>query len=181
MKSEKRTFRTKKRTFSWIFFSLIFRPLRDFPPAVWIWNGPISVRSQHVTRLLLVVGYENPNFFEKMTVFEKWRFSGKVSKNRFHIPLFGIVLIFSHVRVYIKKFKNYSIDFQAVTYPTLIVCKSISCVNFVDMRIFYTKRPNYKILLYLLCINTLQENPTFRTICSGPPDRLKQQAVGLYI
>jgi hypothetical protein len=133
-------------------------------------------RSQHITRLLLVVGYENRNFFEKMTVFEKCRFSGKVSKTRFHIPLFGIVLIFSDIRVYIKKFKNYSTGFQAVTYPTLIVCKSISCVNFVDMKIFYTKRPDDKILLYSLCINTLQENPTFRTIRSRPPDRLKQQA-----
>ena len=105
-----------------------------------------------------------------MTVFEKCRFSGKVSKIRFHIPLFSIVLILNDIRVYIKKFKNYSTGFQAVTYPTLIVCKSISCVNFVDMKIFYTKRPDYKILLYLLCINTLQENPTFRTIRSGPID-----------
>ena len=128
-----------------------------------------------------MVGYENRNFFEKMTVFEKCRFSGKVSKTRFHIPLFGTVLIFSDIRVYIKKFKNYSTDFQAVTYPTLIVCKSISCGNFVDMKIFYTKRPDYKILLYFLCINTLQENPTFRTIRSGPPDRLKQRTGGLYI
>lgn len=112
-----------------------------------------------------------------MTVFEKCRFSKKVSKTRFHIPLFGTVLIFSDIRVYIKKFKNYSTGFQAVTYPTLIVCKSISCKNFVDMKIFYTKRPYYKILLYFLCINTLQENPTFRTIRSGPPDRLKQRPV----
>lgn len=157
MESEKRTFRTKKRAFSWIFFFLIFRPLHDFPPAVWIWNGPISVRFQHVTRLLLVVGYENQNFFEKMTVFEKCRFSRKVSKTHFHIPLFGTVLIFNDIRVYIKKFKNYSAGFQAVTYPTLIVCKSISCENFVDMKIFYAKRPDDKILLYFLCINTLQE------------------------
>lgn len=114
-----------------------------------------------------------------MTVSEKCLFSGKVSKIRFHIPLFGIVLIFSGIRVYIKKFKNYSTGFQAVTYPTLIVCKSISCVNFVDMKIFYTKRPNDKILLYLLCINTLQENLTFRTI-RRPPDRLEQRP-GLYI
>ena len=92
-----------------------------------------------------------------MTVFEKCRFSRKVSKTRFHIPLFGTVLIFSDIRVYIKKFKNYSTGFQAVTYPTLIVCKSISCENFVDMKIFYTKRPDDKILLYFLCINTLQE------------------------
>ena len=57
------------------------------------------------------------------------------------------------------------------------------------MKIFYTKRPYYKILLYSLCINTLQENPTFRTIRNGPPDRLKQRpgvvnrsaAWGLYI
>ena len=116
-----------------------------------------------------------------MTVFEKCRFSGKVSKIRFHIPLFGIVLIINDIGVYIKKFKNYSTDFQAVTYPTLIACKSISYVNFVDMKIFYTKRPNYKILLYFLCINKLQENPTFRTIRSRPPDRLEQQAGGLYI
>ena len=127
-----------------------------------------------------MVGYEILNFFEKMTVFEKCRFSGKVSENRFHIPLFGTVLIFSDIRVYIKKFKNYSTGFQAVTYPTLIVCKSISCENFVGMKIFYTKRPDYKILLYFLCINTLQENPTFRTIRSGPPDRLKQRP-GVYI
>ena len=111
-----------------------------------------------------------------MTVFEKCRFSRKVSKIRFHIPLFGIVLIINDIGVYIKKFKNYSTDFQAVTYPTLIACKSISYVNFVDMKIFYTKRPNYKILLYFLCINKLQENPTFRTIRSRPPDRLEQQA-----
>lgn len=110
-----------------------------------------------------------------MTVFEKCRFSRKVSKTRFHIPLFGTVLIFSDIRVYIKKFKNYSTGFQAVTYPTLLVCKSMSCKNFVDMKIFYTKRPYYKIFLYFLCINTLQENPTFRTIRSGPPDRLKQR------
>lgn len=44
----------------------------------------------------------------------------------------------------------------------------MSCKNFVDMKIFYTKRPYYKIFLYFLCINTLQENPTFRTIRSGP-------------
>lgn len=105
-----------------------------------------------------------------MTIFEKCRFSGKVSENRFYIPLFGIVLIFSDISVYIKKFKNYLAGFQAVTYPTLIVCKSISCVNFVDMKIFYTNRPDDKILLYLLNINTLQENPTFRTIRSGPID-----------
>nr|DAO16367.1 MAG TPA: hypothetical protein [Caudoviricetes sp.] len=117
-----------------------------------------------------------------MTVFEKCRFSRKVSKTRFHIPLFGTVLIFSDIRVYIKKFKNYSTGFQAVTYPTLIVCKSISCENFVGMKIFYTKRPDDKILLYFLCINTLQENPTFRTIRSGPPDRLKQRPGGsIYI
>lgn len=116
-----------------------------------------------------------------MTVFEKCRFSKKVSKIHFHIPLFGTVLIFSDIRVYIKKFKNYSTGFQAVTYPTLIVCKSISCENFVGMKIFYTKRPDYKILLYFLCINTLQENPTFRTIRSGPPDQLKQRPGGLYI
>lgn len=115
-----------------------------------------------------------------MTVFEKCRFSGKVSKIRFHIPLFGTVLIFSDIRVYIKKFKNYSTGFQVVTYPTLIVCKSISCENFVGMKIFYTKRPDDKILLYFLCINTLQENPTFRTIRSGPPDRLSR-APGVYI
>lgn len=119
---------------------------------------------------MLVVGYENRNFFEKMTVFEKCRFSGKVSENRFHIPLFGLVLIFSDIGVYIKKFKNYSTGFQAVTYPTLIVYKSISYINFVDMKIFYTKRPNDKILLYFLYINMLQENPTFRTIRSGPID-----------
>lgn len=35
------------------------------------------------------------------------------------------------------------------------------------MKIFYTKRPDDKILLYFLCINTLQENPTFRTIRIG--------------
>ena len=104
-----------------------------------------------------MVGYENLNFFEKMTVFEKCRFSRKVLKTRFHIPLFGTVLIFSDIRVYIKKFKNYSTGFQSVTYPTLIACKSISCENFVDMKIFYTKRPDDKILLYFLCINTLQE------------------------
>lgn len=115
-----------------------------------------------------------------MTVFEKCRFFKKVSKTRFHIPLFGTVLIFSDIRVYIKKFKNYSTDFQAVTYPTLISCKSISCENFVGMKIFYTKRPDYKILLYFLCINTLQENPTFRTISSSPPDRLSR-APGVYI
>ena len=45
----------------------------------------------------------------------------------------------------------------------------MSCKNFVDMKIFYTKRTYYKIFLYFLCINTLQENPTFRTIRSGPP------------
>ena len=122
-----------------------------------------------------MVGYENLNFFEKMTVFEKCRFFRKVSKTRFHIPLFGTELIFSDIGVYIKKFKNYSTGFQAVTYPTLLVCKSMSCKNFVDMKIFYTKRPYYKIFLYFLCINTLQENPTFRTIRSGPPDRLKQR------
>ena len=115
-----------------------------------------------------------------MTVFEKCRFSKKVSKIHFHIPLFGTVLIFSDIGVYIKKFKNYSTGFQAVTYPTLIVCKSISCENFVGMKIFYTKRPDYKIFLYFLCINTLQENPTFRTIRSGPPDRLSR-APGVYI
>lgn len=48
------------------------------------------------------------------------------------------------------------------------------------MKIFYNKRPDYKIFLYFLCINTLQENPTFRTIRSGPPDRLKQRP-GVYI
>lgn len=115
-----------------------------------------------------------------MTVFEKCRFSEKVLKIRFHIPLFGTVLIFSDIRVYIKKFKNYSAGFQAVTYPTLIACKSISCENFVGMKIFYTKRPDDKILLYFLCINTLQENPTFRTIRSGPPDRLGS-VPGVYI
>lgn len=115
-----------------------------------------------------------------MTVFEKCRFSKKVSKIHFHIPLFGTVLIFSDIRVYIKKFKNYSTGFQAVTYPTLIVCKSISCENFVGMKIFYNKRHDYKILLYFLRINTLQENPAFRTIRSGPPDRLKQRP-GVYI
>ena len=116
-----------------------------------------------------------------MTVFEKCRFSGKVSENRFHIPLFGIVLIFRDISVYIKKFKNYSTGFQAVTYPTLIVCKSISCVNFVDMNIFYTKRPDDKILLYLLNINTLQENPTFRTIrSSGPIDWSSRPGVYIY-
>lgn len=104
-----------------------------------------------------------------MAVFEKCRFSRKVSKTRFHIPLFGTELIFSDIGVYIKKFKNYLAGFQAVTYPTLLVCKSMSCKNFVDMKIFYTKRPYYKIFLYFLCINTLQENPTFRTIRSGPP------------
>lgn len=113
-----------------------------------------------------------------MAVFEKCRFSRKVSKTRFHIPLFGTELIFSDIGVYIKKFKNYLAGFQAVTYPTLLVCKSMSCKNFVDMKIFYTKRPYYKIFLYFLCINTLQENPTFRTIRSGPPDRLKQRAGG---
>lgn len=107
-----------------------------------------------------------------MTVFEKCRFSIKVSKIHFHTPLFGTVLIFSDIRVYIKKFKNYSTGFQAVTYPTLIVCKSISCKNFVGMKIFYNKRPDDKILLYFLYINTLQENPTFRTIRSGPPNPL---------
>lgn len=107
-----------------------------------------------------------------MTVFEKCRFSKKVLKTRFHIPLFGTALIFSDIGVYIKKFKNYFAGFQAVTYPTLIVCKSISCKNFVDMKIFYNKRPYYKIFLYFLCINKLRENPTFRTIRSGPPDRL---------
>lgn len=123
-----------------------------------------------------------------MTVFEKCRFSGKVSKIHFHIPLFGTVLIFSDIGVYIKKFKNYLAGFQAVTYPTLLVCKSMSCKNFVDMKIFYTKRPDYKIFLYFLCINTLQENPTFRTIrsgpidwSSGPPDRLSRAPGGLYI
>ena len=126
-------------------------------------------------------GYENRNFFEKMTVFEKCRFPGKVSKNRFHIPLFGIVLIFSDIRVYIKKFKNYSTGFQAVTYPTLIACNSISCVNFVDMKISYTKRSNNKILLYLLCINTLQENPTFRTIPGGPIDWSSSGPAAIYI
>jgi hypothetical protein len=115
-----------------------------------------------------------------MTVFEKCRFSKKVSKIHFHIPLFGTVLIFSDIGVYIKKFKNYSTGFQAVTYPTLIVCKSISYENFVGMKIFYNKRPDYKIFLYFLCINTLQENPTFRTIRSGPPDRLSR-APGVYI
>ena len=108
-------------------------------------------------------------FLKKMAFFEKCRFFKKVLKNRFHIPLFGTVLIFSDIRVYIKKFKNYSTGFQAVTYPTLIVCKSISCENFVGMKIFYTKRPDDKILLYFLCINTLQENPTFRTIRSSRP------------
>lgn len=82
-----------------------------------------------------------------MTVFEKCRFSGKVSKIHFHIPLFGTALIFSDIGVYIKKFKNYLAGFQAVTYPTLLVCKSMSCKNFVDMKIFYTKRPYYKIFL----------------------------------
>lgn len=116
-----------------------------------------------------------------MTVFEKCRFSKKVSKIHFHIPLFGTVLIFSDIRVYIKKFKNYSTGFQAVTYPTLIVCKSISCENFVGMKIFYNKRPDDKILLYFLCINTLHENPTFRTIRSGPPARsIEPRAGGLY-
>lgn len=113
-----------------------------------------------------------------MTVFEKCRFSGKVSKIHFHIPLFGTVLVFSDIGVYIKKFKNYLAGFQAVTYPTLLVCKSMSCKNFVDMKIFYTKRPDYKIFLYFLCINELQENPTFRTIRNGPPDRLKQRPAG---
>lgn len=56
-----------------------------------------------------------------MTVFEKCRFSKKVSKIHFHIPLFGTALIFSDIGVYIKKFKNYFAGFQAVTYPTLIV------------------------------------------------------------
>lgn len=52
----------------------------------------------------------------------------------------------------------------------------------MGMKIFYTKRPDDKILLYFLCINTLQENPTFRTIRSGPPDRLKQRPdCGVYI
>lgn len=50
------------------------------------------------------------------------------------------------------------------------------------MKISYTKRTNDKILLYLLCINTLQENPTFRTIRSRRPDRLAQQPPGsIYI
>lgn len=48
------------------------------------------------------------------------------------------------------------------------------------MKISYTKRTNDKILLYLLCINTLQENPTFRTIRSRRPDRLEQRP-GVYI
>ena len=128
-----------------------------------------------------MVGYENRNFFEKMTIFEKCRFSGKVSKNRFHTPLFGIVLIFSDIRVYIKKFKNYSTGFQAVTYPTLIDCKSVIYVNFVGMKISYTKRSNDKILLYLLCINTLQENPTFRTIPGGPIDWSSSGSGAIYI
>lgn len=106
-----------------------------------------------------------------MTVFEKCRFSRKVSKTHFHIPLFDTVLIFSDIRVYIKKFKNYSTGFQAVTYPTLIFCKSISCENFVDMKIFYTKRPDDKILLYFLCINTLQEiRPLEQSAAARPID-----------
>ena len=116
-----------------------------------------------------MVGYENQNFFKKMTVFEKCRFSRKVSKTRFHIPLFGTALIFSDIRVYIKKFKNYLTGFQVVTYPTLIVCKSMSCKNFVGMKIFYTKRPDYKILLYFLCINTLQEIRLFEQSAAARP------------
>lgn len=45
------------------------------------------------------------------------------------------------------------------------------------MKIFYTKRPDYKILLYFLCINTLQEIRLLEQSAAAP-DRLEQQSGG---